>query len=254
MIAADKFIMLKASDRQLGRFVGVDPAQFVHHMRDRRNAEVDQLIVQHLHTIDPMARYRAKTLSPKVRNQVDAADLAPVITLEMPAIHGERLSAPPTSIKVITELMRVRAVFCELTPATLTYIRTAAVHHHKNPGSGRKRTCRKIKTCSDAKGVLCDKRRKCVWLMWAGPDPEAPARRVARRPDQWDEFHINLCARELAADRDAGFPDGVGANEEALSTDEEARGADEEAHGVDAMGAAPGAGGRARCIIGERIV
>ena len=110
MIAADKFIMLKASDRQLGRFVGVDPAQFVHHMRDCCNAEVDQLIVRYLNTIDPMARYRVKTLSPKVWNQVDAADLAPVITLEMLAIHGESMSAPPTSVEALNKPTRIRAL------------------------------------------------------------------------------------------------------------------------------------------------
>ena len=236
VVMGAKFVPLSAGDRHLVNFIGVDPAGYLHRLRERRNHAVDALILQHLRANDPMSRY--SRLPAKARNLVEAHDLPPFVTVDMPTVHGDgdQPSTPAMPLKFITEMVRNRMVSVEAEPAALRYIQAATIQH----GGVGKRVCCKRKTVCDAKGVLCDKRRKVVFVLWMDPSVEgSPAKRVARKPEGWDQFHIDLAARDLAADRDLGFPNGFGeVHENALEGedhDDGDIGSEEEPGGIAAM-------------------
>ncbi len=204
-VEGQRYIQLSAGDRQFARFVGVDPAGFAHSLREERNVAVDELIVAHLKKSDSMLIRVNHVSLAKARKQIDAADLNAHVVIHLPAVDGvdEDASVPAVDIKLLTEVARNRVVSVEATATALASVRAAALQR----GADRKRTCSKMKTCEDATGVFCDKRRKHCYILW-GPDDDQ-RRRISRKPEQWDQFHINLCAQELARDRDAGFPGGV---------------------------------------------
>ena len=212
-----RFIGLAATDCQLRRFLGCtrygtkvrpnadqlgQPAALLESLRSHRNRVVDEMIAAHLAAQDPMAfgNQASKRVPSKTRNNIDAAALAPWIAMDMPAIDGER-HAPATTITVLTEMQRCRTVFVEATPSTLEYLIAAAAQPVEAP-QPRKRMI----TCTDAKQVFTDKRRKTVWTFESTEEGEKK-RRLSRKVEHWDQLHLNDAASALVAERESGFPD-----------------------------------------------
>jgi len=131
------------------------------------------------------------------RRDVDPCDLPSVVLLEAEAIDATTsatVSAPPTQIRMCTELDRKRVVYVEATAEILHYIRVAAFNAYEKE---QDRVSRKRNNPVGVPGIMYDKRRNAVFAWMKDPaQPMLPAKRIQRKIRD-DHASIQCAAQEL---------------------------------------------------------
>ncbi len=206
------YVELSRADRKLHRFIGFSSYnttplvsnKFIDSLYDKRNDAVDDAIFAMMLERDPLIDIEAKAKLVKAyRRVVDTADLPPFVEVDLPEIshtnsQGITMHVAAIKMKIATQLNRVRNVVVELIPQNLHYIRVAcwkAAEEH--PSQDAKKRAQPMVSVEGIKGVMCDKRRKVVFMRWAQPGSSEPPKRILRKPLVWQQPFINQCARAL---------------------------------------------------------
>ena len=109
------------------------PDEFIKHMQKLRNAAVDQLLMQHLVSIDPMGTHTAGQDLPKQANRVElfkAAAVPKIITIKVDDIRDEKgaLIAPSQAITLHSSDRKDGNVKIKLSEGILTWLQHAVLH------------------------------------------------------------------------------------------------------------------------------
>jgi len=174
-----KYIPLHRDDRDLMHFVVTEKGSiynnfsynpFFSELTERRNRAVDNLLLDFYQSKDPMGR-RPTEVPKQARKTVDPAELASVVTMELPAIGD----VAPCSVRALTELVKQRVVAIELTPQNLHYMGVALRQSLDTIGGVGSRKRRQPSVLSiPYKGVVVDYRRKKLRTTWQGDAETAP--------------------------------------------------------------------------------
>ena len=138
LTATNKVLMTKLVPKQeVPRFKSghskTFPDEFIKHLQNLRNAAVDQLLMQHLVSIDPMGTHTAGQDLPKQANRVElfkAAAVPKIITIKVDDIRDEKgaLIAPSQAITLHSSDRKDGPVKMKLTEDTLTWLQHAVLH------------------------------------------------------------------------------------------------------------------------------
>ena len=109
------------------------PDEFVKHLQKLRNAAVDQLLMQHLVSSDPMGTHAAGQALPKQSNRVElfkAAAVPKIITIKVDDIRDEKgaLIAPSRAITLHSSDRKDGPVQMQLSEDILTWLQHAVLH------------------------------------------------------------------------------------------------------------------------------
>ena len=109
------------------------PDEFIKHLQKLRNAAVDQLLMQHLVSSDPMGTHTAGQALPKQSNRVElfkAAAVPKIITIKVDDISDEKgaLIAPSRAITLHSSDRKDGPVQMQLSEDILTWLQHAVLH------------------------------------------------------------------------------------------------------------------------------
>ena len=109
------------------------PDEFIKHLQKLRNAAVDQLLMQHLVSSDPMGTHTAGQALPKQSNRVElfkAAAVPKIITIKVDDIRDEKgaLIAPSRAITLHSSDRKDGPVQMQLSEDILTWLQHAVLH------------------------------------------------------------------------------------------------------------------------------
>ena len=138
-------------------------AGFLEHMRTLRNRAVDGALFDYFRERDPMC---AK-LPFNARNKVNAADLPDSVEVKFPAMQYRNIVTPASSIAVRLDLAPHSVVRVELSEASLTCVRAAALSYmesalHRDTKRRRRSGAERCSTGFDF--IHADYRRKQLWV------------------------------------------------------------------------------------------
>ena len=214
-IDGQQFLTLSRADSDLKAFIGFDDKSrtkslasnsFFTALKDARNKAVDDALRAHFQDSDPM-QSTLSTLPKRARANVEPALLPKTVAATMPALSCELshdaglLQVEDTPIVFKMELEKVRKVSVHLTSATMEYIRAAALAAAALDGMADRMRADKR---TNVKGVNCDSRRKCVYMLVKTP---AGTKWVSMKPAAWQQPFIDDAAMALKEKVDAGAED-----------------------------------------------
>ena len=199
---------LRSSDRQLAKFCGKNMSgsaplaynDFMTRLRDWRNDAVDNALLEHLQSKDPLGQL--KKLPKGARQSVDPSELPGTVTIQLPAVRADiemadgttvALSAPQMDVKVGVDFATVSVVWIACTKEALHYVRVAVVGART---SDKKR--QRMITSEMPAGFRVDKRRLVVRTARKHPhNPGITMYLKAKVQGEWTNASVNQAAEEL---------------------------------------------------------
>ena len=208
MSAGSAFIELSRSDRKLQRFINIPTKSnnplavnaFLDDLMKKRNAAVDDAIWSEFKKADQFLQDDERTkIMKQRRGTVEEHDMPEVVTIDLQGLqysgdNGVELSVGDISIKCSFRLSPIRKVAVECAADVLDYVRCACLHAAACADRDSQDGVRS-KRLTIVPGVLCDKRRKVLYMLIKGED--GSLRRVQAKPLAWESTFIEQCAQGL---------------------------------------------------------
>ena len=167
----------------------------------KRNAAVDNAIWSEFKKADQFLQDGERTkIMKQRRGTVEEHDMPEVVTIDLQGLqyndeaNGVAMSVGDISIKCLFRLSPIRKVAVECTADVLDYVRCACLHAAACADRDNQDGVRS-KRLTIVPGVLCDKRRKVLYMLIKCED--GSLRRIQAKPLAWESTFIEQCAQGL---------------------------------------------------------